>query len=642
MITQTPDLSFSELGLASEVFDAVAAGGYDTPTPIQAAAIPHLLSGRDVVGQASTGTGKTAAFALPLLSRVDISDRCTQILVLTPTRELALQVARSFRKYGENFRDLSIQPIYGGTPYSHQIRELKKGVHIVIGTPGRVMDHMNRGTLDLSSLRCLVLDEADEMLRMGFVDDVTWILEQTPAERQTALFSATMPPPIRRIADQHLKDPEQVTIKDSTATAGTINARYVVANARDKVEVLYRILETEDTDGVIVFTKTREATLRIAETLAGHGYLAEALNGDMPQAQRERTVQQLKSGRLNVLVATDVAARGLDVQRISHVINFDMPHDTESYVHRIGRTGRAGRSGETILFATRKDIRRVRMIERETRQNMTEMDIPSARAVNEKRRARFCERVTSQLDSPDLEIFRSLIQDCLQNGQSTAEEVAAAVAAMLQGDRPFLMDEQHDFANGHNQHNQRRTGDNDRNRREQFEHRERRNDRPSHPNDRSPRDNRRSEGFRHNEQVTGSFNDNGDGPPPRSRRSEGPETGMERFRIEVGRDHGVQPGNIVGAIANEAGLNSRDIGRITINEDHSFVDLPEGMPKPLFRQLKDVVVSGRHLRITRTASKGGRKSPFRKQHGGGRPRSSNRPSTERKQRPSHKRRERTA
>ena len=650
--------AFLQMGLCDAVEEAVVGGGYVTPTPIQAAAIPVLLEGRDILGQASTGTGKTAAFALPLLSRIDPADRSTQVLVLTPTRELAMQVAKSFRTYGHKLPDLTIQPIYGGASYFHQIKALERGVQIVVGTPGRVMDHMRRGTLKLDTLRCLVLDEGDEMLRMGFVDDVTWILEQTPAERQTALFSATMPEPIRRIAERHLKNPARITIREATTTATTVQARYVVCAHRDKPDVLHRVLETEDTEGVLVFVRTKEATVRIAETLAGHGFNAEALNGDMAQAQRERTVQQLKNGRLDIVVATDVAARGLDVQRISHVINFDVPHDTESYVHRIGRTGRAGRSGEAILFVTRNDIRRVRQIERETRQRMDEMTIPTAALVNRKRRADFLHRLTNTLESRDVEVYRSLIADLQEKSSRDFEDIAVALAAMLQGDRPFLMDERHDFAN-HQRPSNRGT---DRNRsqhqdtrNQRFEHRsdnrsENRSenrfagrpalaqrpaaDRPaaaSEPAVRPPQQQRATENRAATTQhvpanqpqpanQNASQGNSDDHAAPR-RETAAPrrpahrrEPGMECFRIEVGREHGVEPGNIVGAIANEAGLAAKDIGRISIQEDHSFVDLPEGMPRQIFRQLKDVIVSGRHLRITRTQPY---KPPFQKKRPAG-------------------------
>ncbi|MEZ6058825.1 MAG: DEAD/DEAH box helicase [Planctomycetaceae bacterium] len=631
--------AFFDLDLSPPIQEAVRAGGYVSPTPIQAQAIPVLLEGRDVLGQASTGTGKTAAFALPLLSRLDPADRSTQVLVLTPTRELALQVAKSFRTYGHNLPDLTIQPIYGGASYFHQIKALERGVQIVVGTPGRLMDHMRRGTLKLDRLRCIVLDEADEMLRMGFVDDVTWILEQTPSERQTALFSATMPPPIQRIAEQHLRNPAKITIREATTTATTVQARYVVCAHRDKPDVLHRILETENTDGVLIFVRTKEATLRIAETLASHGFNAEALNGDMPQAQRERTVQQLKNGRLNVVVATDVAARGLDVQRISHVINFDVPHDTESYVHRIGRTGRAGRSGDTILFVTRGEIRRVRQLERETRQRMDEMEIPAAAMVNRKRRADFLHRMLSTLENRNLTAYQQLVAELQQKSARSSEDIAVALLAMLQGDRPFLMDERHDFANHQRPSNRSRNRRDDRRPEPRPQHADRSEQTRRSPPvttvhqepgrretvadqpravDRkisAPAANSRHSASNHaaSAETEGrSRSSDADRRPPTrtTRRSEQRhEPGMERFRIEVGREHGVEPGNIVGAIANEAGLAAKDIGRITIEDDHSFVDLPEGMPRQIFRQLKDVIVSGRHLRITRTQPY---KPPFQK------------------------------
>lgn len=582
--------TFLSLGLTEKVQAAVDEQGYTIPTAIQAQTIPHLLEGRDVLGQASTGTGKTAAFALPLLSRLDLESRATQVLVLAPTRELAIQVAASFANYGKHIPGLNVQPIYGGAPFYNQMKELKRGVQVVVGTPGRVMDHMRRGTMNLEQLRCLVLDEADEMLRMGFVDDVKWILEQTPAERQCALFSATMPDPIRRIANEHLKNPATITIRSATSTSSTIRPRYLLTSHREKTSALIRILETEVTDGVIVFVKTRETTLRVADELTERGFSATAINGDIVQKQREHTIDQLRSGKLDILVATDVAARGLDVQRISHVINYDLPHDSEAWIHRIGRTGRAGRAGEAILLLTHHERRHLRTIERDTRQPIAEMQFPSAAAVNARRKADLKQKITAALNSPMLSEFRSVLSELQQESGAAIEDLAAAVGVLMQGDRPFLLEESRhsERDSSRTQHADPRTGRG----RVNIER---------NPDARPPRQ--------------GGFRVAAVGPAeaepmvfvhrqekPRPRRPEGKaEAGMETYRVEVGHEHGVKPGNIVGAIANESGLDSKNIGRIDIREDHSLVDLPQGMPMDIFRGLKDVIVMGRHLRISRSS-----------------------------------------
>lgn len=648
--------TFLSLGLADAVQAAVDEKGYTIPTAIQAQTIPHMLQGRDVLGQASTGTGKTAAFALPILSRLDLNSRATQVLVLAPTRELAIQVSASFATYGKHMRELNVQPIYGGAPYYQQMKELKRGVQVVVGTPGRVMDHMRRGALVLDNLKCVVLDEADEMLRMGFVDDVQWILDQTPPERQCALFSATMPEPIRKIANKHLKDPATITIRSDTSIASTIRPRYLLTAHRDKTSALIRILETEITDGVIVFVKTRETTLRVAEELAEQGFSAIAINGDIVQKQREHTIEQLRNGKLDVLVATDVAARGLDVQRISHVINYDLPHDAESWIHRIGRTGRAGRQGEAILLLTFNERRHLRNIERATRQPIAEMQFPSAAAVNARRRTELIQRITEAMDSPALPAFRSVLSECQQQTNRPMEDIAAAVAVLMQGDRPFFLEETrrpdhrgserpprgvdrpgHSAARpGRGRPSTDRTADgrpaDGRTSRRPggrvaavgpaeaepmvFEHRHQKPFRvppvaaeTGAEQGHSPETGTSAErpaSARHERPSRTSHSEHTDRRPagvsPRPQRSSGRvESGMETFRVEVGHDHGVKPGNIVGAIANEAGLDSKNIGRIEIREDHSFVDLPEGMPTDIFRGLKDVVVLGRHLRISRAA-----------------------------------------
>ena len=529
------NISFQEFNLPEAILGAIRQAGYESPTPIQAGTIPHVLAGRDVIAQAQTGTGKTAAFALPLLARIDVARPVPQVLVLTPTRELALQVAEAFQTYAAGLPRLHVVPIYGGQEYGRQLRALRRGVHVVVGTPGRVMDHMRRGTLDLSGLTTLVLDEADEMLRMGFVDDVDWILEQTPAGRQVALFSATMPAPIRRIARRHLRNPEEIKIQVKTATADTIRQRYCLVAPQAKLDALTRLLEVEDFEAVILFVRTKTATVTLAEKLAARGYAAAPLNGDIPQSQRQRTVERLKDGRLDVIVATDVAARGLDVQRISHVINYDVPLDTESYVHRIGRTGRAGRSGEAILFVTPREKRLLWGIERATGQKVAPMELPTAEIINDRRMAKFRQRISDTLANKDVRFFRDLLQQFERDHDLPAIDIAAALAVLLQGDDPLLLEE-------------------------------------------APRPERRM---------------------TLKRKPRRDAVAMASYRVEVGRAHGVKPGNILGAIANEAGLDSRFIGRIQIHEDFSTVDLPEGMPREVLRTLKRVWVAGRPLNISR-------------------------------------------
>ena len=535
--------TFSQLSLSEPVLKALEDLGYESPTPIQAQTIPHVLAGVDIIGQAQTGTGKTAAFALPLLSRVDIDQRLPHTLVLTPTRELAIQVAEAFQSYASHMKGFHVLPLYGGQSYSIQLRKLERSVHIVVGTPGRVMDHMKRGTLDLSQLQCLVLDEADEMLRMGFIDDVEWVLEKTPDSRQVALFSATLPKEIRRIAQRHLDNPTEVLIKSKTSTADTIRQRYWMVSGYHKLDALTRILETETFDGMIVFVRTRLATVELAEKLEARGYETAPLSGDVSQIQRERTVEQLKSGKLDIVVATDVAARGLDVERISHVINYDMPYDTETYVHRVGRTGRAGRKGEAILFVSPRERRLLNAIERATKQKIAKMEMPSTEMVNDRRIARFKQQITDTLAEENLEFFTTLIEQYEQEHNVPGVEIAAALAKLVQGDEPLLLVE-----------------------------------RKRAQSDRGDRRERRDR---------------------RERKAAPPEKGMGRYRIEVGHRHRVKPGHIVGAIANESGLESRYIGRINIYDSHSTVDLPEGMPKDILRHLKKVSIAGKPLRISR-------------------------------------------
>jgi ATP-dependent RNA helicase DeaD len=429
---------FAALGLCDSLVAAVEAAGYTIPTPIQAKTIPLLLSGRDVVGQAQTGTGKTAAFALPMLQKIDMRRNVPQVLVLTPTRELAIQVAEAFEKYARRMGALRVAPIYGGQDYQVQFRQLDRGVHVVVGTPGRVMDHMRRGSLNSASFQCLVLDEADEMLRMGFAEDVDWILTQMPAKRQIALFSATMPAPIRQIAQQHLHTPAEITIRQKTATADTINQRYLVVAPHQKEAALARVLESEPTDGVLVFVKTKSMTEPLAEYLGRVGLKAAALSGDLAQKQRERIVDSLKSGKIDVIVATDVAARGLDVQRISHVVNYDLPRDSEAYVHRIGRTGRAGRSGEAIVFVHPREQRMLQRLEYATRHKIEPMELPTNRMINKQRVARFHERITEALGSKQLETFQSIVDQYLRENEVSLEMIAAALAVLANADAPLL------------------------------------------------------------------------------------------------------------------------------------------------------------------------------------------------------------
>ncbi len=560
--------TFQQFALNKSLLQVLDEVGYETPSPIQAQTIPLLLEGRDVLGQAQTGTGKTAAFALPILNNLDIKQKDPQVLVLAPTRELALQVAEAFQKYATHINGFHVLPVYGGQDYRVQIRALQRGVHVVVGTPGRVMDHMRRGTLKLDALRFLVLDEADEMLRMGFIDDVEWILEQTPEQKQVALFSATMPQQVRRIAVKHLKDPAEITVKVKTTTAETIRQRYWPVSGLHKLDALTRILEAEPFDGMLVFVRTKTATLELAEKLEARGYASTALNGDIPQNQRERTIENLKNGKLDIVVATDVAARGLDVKRISHVVNYDIPYDTEAYVHRIGRTGRAGRPGDAILFVAPRELRMLGAIEKATRNKIELMELPSTELINDKRMARFKQRITDTLANEEVGLFSQLIEQYQQEHNVPALEIAAALARLLQGDTPLLLQNKPTRKAEHGKTRERDAG------------------KPAHKGER------------------GKFPDQGDRPPRKARerdagKDSSREAGMDRYRIEVGHDHNVKPANIVGAIANEAGIDSKDMGRITINADHSLIDLPRGMPRDVFTLLKKVWVSGQQLRITR-------------------------------------------
>ena len=561
--------SFRDLALIEPLLKALEDVGYETPSPIQAQVIPFMLQGKDVLGQAQTGTGKTAAFALPILSRINLQQKDPQVLVLAPTRELAIQVAEAFQRYATHLKGFHVLPIYGGQDYSTQLRQLKRGAHVVVGTPGRVMDHMRKGTLNLDGLTTLVLDEADEMLRMGFIDDVEWVLEQTPDNIQIALFSATMPPVIRKIAQEYLDQPEQVTIKVTSASAENIRQRFWMVSGVHKLDALTRILEAETFDGMIIFVRTKTATIELAEKLEARGYSAAAINGDMSQTLRERTIAHLKNGKLDILIATDVAARGLDVDRITHVVNYDIPYDTESYIHRIGRTGRAGRTGDAILFIAPRERKLLGNIEKATKQKVEEMGLPSTEVINNKRISRFKQNITDTLAAEELSFFTQLIEQFQVEHNVSALEIAAALAKLVQGDTPLLM-----------QNLPKKSF-------ESREDRPQRDDRPSR-DDRSQRDDRPQR----------------DRKPKRIFGAGGAVVEMETFRIEVGHNHGVKPGNIVGAIANETGIDGDHIARIRIEDDYSTVELPAGMPKELLEELKKIRVAGQQLNISKMDGSG--------------------------------------
>ncbi len=550
----SPIERFEQLALSPPLLETLKEVGYEAPSPIQAAIIPYLLEGRDVLGQAQTGTGKTAAFALPLLERLDLRERQPQVLVLTPTRELAIQVAEAFQSYARHLPGFHVLPIYGGQSISLQLRHLRRGVHVVVGTPGRIMDHLRRESLDLDRLRCVVLDEADEMLRMGFIEDVDWILEHTPPGRQVALFSATMPEPIRQVAHRHLRDPQEVKIQTRTVTVAAVQQRYCQASGPHKLDVLTRILEVEEVDAVLVFVRTKVATTELVERLEARGHACAALHGDMTQVLRERTIEQFRSGALDIVVATDVAARGLDVPRISHVINYDIPHDTEAYIHRIGRTGRAGRGGQAILFVAPREMRMLRAIEKATRQPIASMQPPSQAAIAGQRLNRFKQQIRETLASQDLDFFHEVVDRFERDEEISVQDLAAALTYLMQRDRPLQVRE------------------------------------PASP--------RAADAPRPRPEVEGDA----ESRPARPRREQPRETAdldKVRYRLEVGHQHGATPQNIVGAIANEAGIESRYIGRIEIHDDYSTVDLPDGMPEEIFQHLKRVRVRQIPLNISR-------------------------------------------
>ncbi|MGF6821204.1 ATP-dependent RNA helicase DeaD [Microbacterium sp. ZKA21] len=568
VLTDAPEESpatpgFEELGITGPVLKAIRDLGYETPSPIQAETIPTLLSGRDVVGMAQTGTGKTAAFALPVLERLDVSQKTPQALVLAPTRELALQVCEAFESYASKMKGVHVLPVYGGQGYGVQLSALRRGVHVVVGTPGRIMDHLAKGTLDLSELKYLVLDEADEMLKMGFAEDVEQILAQTPEEKQVALFSATMPATIRRLAQQYLRDAEEITVKSKTATNTNITQRYLVVSYQQKVDALTRILEVENFDGMIVFVRTKNETETLAEKLRARGYSAAAINGDVPQVQRERSVNQLKDGKLDILVATDVAARGLDVERISHVINFDIPTDTESYVHRIGRTGRAGRTGDAISFITPRERYLLKSIEKATRQAPTQMQLPSTEDINTTRLTRFDDAITTALsETSRIEAFRDIVAHYVRNHDVPEGDVAAALAVVAQGETPLLLDPQNDPLA-----------------------------RAVAADNRPPRE-------------SGTRGERSERPPRTERRGRGD---YSAYRIEVGRRHRVEPRQIVGALANEGGLGRDDFGAIKINPDFSIVELPANLDAAVLDKLRDTRISGRLIEIKPDRGPGARR-----------------------------------
>ncbi len=544
---------FGALGLPDTLTATLNELGYEAPSPIQAETIPALLAGRDLVGQAQTGTGKTAAFALPILARRAPDSAKPAALVLAPTRELAIQVAEAFHRYASGLRGFHVLPIYGGQAFGPQLAGLRRGADVVVGTPGRVIDHLEKGTLDLSALSTLVLDEADEMLRMGFIDDVEKVLARLPASCQIVLFSATMPSQIRRIAERYLKSPAQVTIRSSTATADSIRQRYWLVDGMHKLDALTRILEVEEFDGMIVFARTRVATEELASRLDARGFAAEALNGDVPQPVREKIVEKLRRGEIDILVATDVAARGLDVERISHVVNYDIPYDTEAYVHRIGRTGRAGRTGEAILFVARRERGMLRAIERATRQPIEAMGLPSVDDVNEQRVARFKAAVRGALETEELALYREVAQACQDETGADMVDIAAALARLLRGGDDLFLSERAEAFNAPES-------------------------RPRPARQQTHRPGRGEQARDDSDKAT--------------------------YRIEVGRVHGVKPGNIVGAIANEGGLDSAAIGRVAILDQFSLVDLPRSLDAKVLRHLGSVRVAGQALNIREDAGPG--------------------------------------
>ncbi len=556
-MTDTP-LSFDDLELSPAILKTIREIGYESPSPIQAASIPHLLAGRDLLGQAQTGTGKTAAFALPILTRIDVSQRVPQALVLAPTRELAIQVAEAFQTYARHIEGFHILPVYGGQGMGQQLRQLARGVHVIVGTPGRVMDHLRRETLNLDHLKTLVLDEADEMLRMGFIEDVEWILEHTPETRQTALFSATMPAVIKKIANRHLDNPAEIRIQSKTSTVEAINQQFWLVSGLQKLEALTRILDADDIDAMIIFVRTKTETVELAEKLEARGYEAAALNGDMTQILREKVIDRLKKGALDIVIATDVAARGLDVERITHVVNYDIPYDTETYVHRIGRTGRAGRKGTAILFVTPRERRMLMAIERATRQPIQQMRLPTLRDIADKRIEQFKSQLIETMENHDLGFYRGLIDAMVSEDVGQAADLAAAIAHLLYRDRPLAV-----------------------------------NDEPEPPARDFPRD-FQDDRPRSRERSEPRQAPRRDRDTPDFKR---PEGDMRQFTIDVGRTHGVMPKDIVGAIANEGGIGARQIGSIKLFDTYSTVELPQGLPNEVFQALSRTFIRGQRINL---------------------------------------------
>ncbi|MDC9714798.1 MAG: DEAD/DEAH box helicase [Gammaproteobacteria bacterium] len=541
-----PQAKFSDLGLSDSILTVLATLGYETPSPIQQECIRHLLNGKDVIGQAQTGTGKTAAFALPLLDKIDLTVNAPQLLILTPTRELAIQVSEAVQTYARGMKGFHVLPIYGGQSYDIQLRPLKRGVHAVVGTPGRVMDHIKKGTLKLDNLKSFVLDEADEMLKMGFIDDIKWVMERIPEQRQIALFSATMPPVIKKVAEKFLNQPKIVKIKTKTETATTISQKYcMVGGLSQKLEALTRILEVTSFDAMIIFVRTKTLTVELAEKLSARGFSAEAINGDIQQSQRERIINNYKKGKIDILIATDVAARGLDVERISHVVNYDIPQDAESYVHRIGRTGRAGRKGEAILFVSNRERRMLSTIERVTRQKIDPLELPTAKIINAKRIETFKQNIVQTISNQDLTVFEKLVSEFqAENPDIEASKVSSALAFIAQGSEPLLIsDKMQSFG------------------REQTQ----------------------------GEEKTIS--------PKATPLKNHPQIPMHRYRVDVGNNNGVKPGNILGAVANEAEMDSEYIGSIQIFDNFSTIDLPDEMPSEVLAMLQKIIVCGKRLNM---------------------------------------------
>ena len=547
-----PQAKFSDFGLSDSILKVLDSIGYETPSPIQEQCITHLLNGEDIIGQAQTGTGKTAAFALPLLDNIDLSLNAPQLLILAPTRELAIQVSEAVQTYARGLKGFHVLPIYGGQSYDVQLRPLKRGVHAVVGTPGRVMDHIKKGTLKLDNIKSFVLDEADEMLKMGFIDDIKWVMERIPEQRQIALFSATMPSIIKRVAEKFLKNPKIVKVKTKTETAPNIEQKYcLVGGLSQKLDALTRILEVTEFDAMIIFARTKTLTVELAEKLAARGFTAEAINGDIQQSQREKIINKFKKGGIDILVATDVAARGLDVPRISHVVNYDIPQDAETYVHRIGRTGRAGREGEAILFVSHRERRMLNNIERVTRQKIEPLELPTAKIINEKRIDTFKKKITETINNQDLSIFEKLVTEFQEVNEEVSHlKVAAALAHIAQGNEPLLLSEKE----------------------------------PSFGRDQKPGE----------EKVV---------PVKANSLKDHPKIPMRRYKLEVGNNNNIKPGNILGAIANEADMDSEYIGSIQIFDNFSTVDLPDEMPDEVLKVLQKTVVNGKRLNIIELTEK---------------------------------------